>query len=161
MKIEDDYFSKYVLTAISPDGKVTNVEKHVDEFNHWQPFKRLNEKMNNEFCEEINENNTSYDLPNIVAKHGYIVFYPNLMISYVKAKKNKWCLGAVLPYSPTTEQLNTMKRFYDQIKKVKEFYFFLKPNIGNDLNYGKTINGLDNLKLYVKELEIRIRKKEN
>lgn len=150
MKIENDYFSKYILTLISPDGSIINVEKDSSELNHWEPYTRLNLKVKllNKIDPDIH---SSRNLPNIFAKAGYINFYPFCLVDDGFFLYADWIL-LIFPFAPTANQLHTLQSFYTALNN-RDVSFFDKPTFEPELQFDDLINGLPNLKQFVVEKE--------
>ena len=146
MKKKIDFWEKNYLIAINVNGRKTAVPKNYNEQYHYQLFKRLFKKLKIKW--EIDENHdSSRNLPNIMAKLGYLLIYP-----FSVNTKNVYEAGhiVIFPYEPTMKQLETLKQLYEALEKLDEVYYFKKPNPFS-LQYALIYKGLVEVKEYVEE----------
>lgn len=77
MKKNNNYFDKYAVAIIPPDGNTINVEKIPEEKYHYQTFKRINRKILPFKEGWYTKNNISgYDFAQDIAIKGYVVLLP-------------------------------------------------------------------------------------
>ena len=145
MKIDDEYFEKYVLTCISPNGEIINIDDQKEK-SHYLPYMRLNKKLYNQLG-EISEHDSGQKLANVVAKKGYIHLWP-FNIEYDSEYRNSILI--IFPYKPKIPQLQTLRLFHAPLAYVNSLFFFKKPNKGECLDYSSKdiIKGLNDLMLY-------------
>ena len=154
MDIEENYFKKYIITAIAPDGSIINEEKDESEENHYQSYIRLDNKLGGIIGYIDKRTHSSYNLPNIVAKLGYINIYPEIVLDDVEttgvAPEDFECV--IFPYKPTKSQLECLIKLYKELEQCKNVSFFKKPSIENELKDKDKERNLEKLKKYVQQL---------
>lgn len=149
MNINMNYFKKYVVTLIDNEGKIWNTiyNEKMDK-SHWQPFSRIQDKMGVIFFSDIKEKETYYNvynLPNIIAKYGYICICPLLVQKIENPHFTSYIHNNILicfPLKPSQKQLRSFKKFYKAFTIADTVSFFPKPdfssfnlNLGNALRY--------------------------
>ena len=151
MEIENDYFSKYVLTVIMPDGEIINVEKDINEERHWEPYKRLNEIV--KILDNIHPNeHCSRNLPNIYAKHGLVNFFPFCVMEDEELSLIDEYVKIIFPFRPTEEQFKAVQLFYEALKNVGKVAFKDKPTLETELCEDDFTKGLEKLKQFISEM---------
>lgn len=155
MKDENTFWKENYNIAIDQDGNFVSVPAIETEIDHWQIYARLNKKLGG-IMGEIkpwdlgSDDNTCYDLPNRLAKLKYINIYPSYLI-------NNDEFFVIFPYKPTKKQIETFKTLYEHFSNSKyKFNYFEKPNDELCLDYDLITEGVDNLKKFVKEIELLI-----
>lgn len=145
-----------ILYAINKDGKINFVPKAIGESIHCEPYSRLNEKLGG-ILGNITINDTGVNLPNIVAKRGFINICPvavyNLSYGFV----------VVFPLTKTERQLESLKGLMYVLEKRK-MYFWEQPNFKNeDLDWSECIEGTERLKKFIEEelKKLRENRKKN
>ena len=153
MKNDKSFFEENFIIAIDRDGKFFSVPKVEGEINHYQPYRRLNQVLNG-IIGDIPEGDSSLNLPNTVAKLGFINIVPPELEETID---DITTIFLVFPFDPTEEQLNTLENLYDNLEKIQNIYYFEKPSEKTRLNFSVIKPGMDNLKLFVKEKLDKIR----
>ncbi len=78
---------------------------------------------------------SSYNLPNIVAKLGYINIYPMIVLDDVEttgaAPEDFECV--IFLYKPTKSQLECLIKLYKELEQCKNVSIFKNPSIENEL----------------------------
>ena len=152
MPDNDSNFDNDILFAIDENGKIFSVPEIEGEGAHFQPYSRLNKKMNNKIG-EIYSNDTGVYLSKKVAKLGYINIYPLKVFDTVGAG-----FVVVFPENKTEKQLKALESLYDVLEKKEGISFYKKTVVRNEiLDFAECETGLEKLKAFVEEELKRIR----
>ena len=152
MPDNDSNLDNDILFAIDENGKIFSVPEIEGEEAHFQPFRRLNMKMNNKLG-EIYQNDRGGYLSKKVAKLGYINIYPLEVFDTVGAG-----FVVVFPENKTEKQLKALESLYDVLEKKEGISFYKKTVVRNEImDFAECETGLEKLKCFVEELKRIIR----
>ena len=152
MQDNDINIYKDILFSIDKNGKFFSVPEIEGEVAHFQPYIRLNKKMNNKLG-ELYQNDTSSFLSQKVAKLGYMNIYPLLVFDPIGTG-----FMVVFPKNKTENQLESLKSLYDVLEKKEGISFYKKTIEKHETVYFEELeNGIDKLKIFVEEELKRIR----
>ena len=122
MQDNDSNLDNDILFAIDKNGKFFSVPEIEGEVAHFQPYIRLNKKMNNKLG-ELYQNDTSSFLSQKAAKLGYMNIYPLLVFDPIGTG-----FMVVFPKNKTENQLESLKSLYDVLEKKKELVFIKRQS---------------------------------
>ena len=152
MPDNDSNFDNDILFAIDKNGRIFSVPEIEGEIAHFQPYSRLNKKMNNKLG-DLYPNDTSSFLPQKVAKLGCINIYPLLVFDPIGTG-----FMVVFPTNKTENQLESLKSLYDVLEKKEGISFYKKTIEKHETVYFEELEkGIEKLKIFVEEELKKIR----
>ncbi len=141
--MDNNFFEENFIIVIGRDGRIDSIPRKEGEVQHSEPFLRLDKKL--KIFDDDVILATSQDLPNIVAKRGYINIFPFLVYEGVESQ-----FVVVFPFNPSKEQLDSLTTLYGELETVRIGYFE-KPDVSGFLFYNNLKEGFENLKKFVQQ----------